>query len=125
MIPQGIITKPPSAELKPDQKDEDSLPPYSVLDPILKAYIEDNMSPSDIAAQGFEAQIVNEVIKKVNRSEFKRRQAPPILRNIQRFWFRQAFPDCLAHVLKTGKRVKKKITGTRCIFLSVLSTAIN
>ena len=80
VIPQATMTKPPSAELRPDQKDEDSLPPYSVLDGILTAYIEDNLSLEDIAAQGFDIQLVKDIVSKVDKAEFKRRQAPLVLR---------------------------------------------
>ncbi len=80
VIPQSIISKAPSAELRPNQKDEDSLPPYAVLDSILKAYIEENMSLEKIVAQGFDEYLVKDVINKVDRSEYKRKQAPITLR---------------------------------------------
>jgi len=71
------MTKPPSAELKPGQKDTDSLPPYDELDPILKGYIEDDLSPEELVAAGSRAETVARVISLVDRSEYKRRQAPP------------------------------------------------
>jgi len=74
IIPENIITKAPSAELRPDQKDQDSLPPYEVLDEILKAYVEENKSPEEIA-QKYDKEIVSSIIKKINASEYKRRQA--------------------------------------------------
>ena len=77
VIPQSVIDKPPSAELRPDQKDEDSLPPYSILDPILKAYVEDDYAFDDIVAMGFEADTVKRIITLVDRNEYKRRQSPP------------------------------------------------
>jgi NAD+ synthase (glutamine-hydrolysing) len=77
VIPQSVIDKPPSAELRPDQKDEDSLPPYSVLDPILKAYVEDDYSFDDIVAMGYERDTVKQIITLVDRNEYKRRQSPP------------------------------------------------
>ena len=77
VIPQNVLTKAPSAELRPDQKDEDSLPPYEVLDPILEAYIERDEGVDEIMAHGFDEQVVVEVISLVDRAEFKRRQAPP------------------------------------------------
>ena len=77
VIPRSIIERPPSAELRPDQKDEDSLPPYAVLDPIIRAYVEEDQAPDDIAAEGFRSEVVNEVVRLVHRSEHKRRQAPP------------------------------------------------
>ncbi|MFU8794895.1 MAG: NAD+ synthase [Dethiobacteria bacterium] len=80
IIPGRTISKAPSAELRPDQKDEDSLPPYNILDPILHYYIEENMSAEAIINKGFEAKTVQEVIYMVDRSEFKRRQAAPGLR---------------------------------------------
>jgi NAD+ synthase (glutamine-hydrolysing) len=84
LIPQRIIDKAPTAELRPDQKDEDSLPPYRVLDPILHAYVEQDRSAADIVALGFDAATVAEVIRMVDRSEYKRRQAPPGVRITQR-----------------------------------------
>ena len=77
VIPDRVITRPPSAELRPDQKDSDSLPPYEVLDPILEAYIEDSRSIAEIAAMGYGEAIVRRVAALVRRSEYKRRQAPP------------------------------------------------
>ena len=77
LIPAPIINKPPSAELRPDQKDVDSLPPYEVLDPILTAYVEEDKSVDQIVALGFEKTIVQKTAKLVDRSEYKRRQAPP------------------------------------------------
>lgn len=79
-IPPDSITKPPSAELRPDQKDSDSLPEYDVLDPILEAYIEENLTPAQIADKGFDPELVNDVIRSVDRAEYKRRQAAPGLR---------------------------------------------
>ena len=77
MIPQAVIDKPPSAELRPDQRDQDSLPPYDVLDAVLKAYVEEDRSHAEIVEMGFDPQIVQQVIKLVDYSEYKRRQAPP------------------------------------------------
>ncbi|ULA64416.1 MAG: Glutamine-dependent NAD(+) synthetase [Nitrospira sp.] len=76
VIPKRIIDRAPTAELRPNQKDEDSLPPYAVLDPILKAYVEEDRSPEEIAAMGFDRAVVAKVIGLVDRSEYKRRQAP-------------------------------------------------
>ena len=76
VIPEAIIKKLPSAELKPNQLDQDTLPPYEILDPILQSYIEEGLSKEEIIAQGFNPEIVDWVIKAVNRSEYKRRQAP-------------------------------------------------
>jgi len=79
-IPAGIITKPPSAELKPDQVDQDSLPAYDVLDGILERYIEREMNAQAIIAEGYDADVVGRVIRLVDRTEYKRRQAPPVLK---------------------------------------------
>src|SRR3989442_2800794 len=76
-IPERGITKPPSAELKPGQKDVDSPPPYAQLDPTLRGYIEDDLSPEELVAAGHRPEIVARVIQLVDRSEYKRRQAPP------------------------------------------------
>ncbi len=77
MIPKSIITKPPSAELRPEQLDTDSLPPYDVLDPILKAYVEDDLSVDEIVSLGYKKSLVKRIIKMVDQNEYKRRQAPP------------------------------------------------
>jgi len=81
VIPQSTLEKPPSAELRPDQKDSDSLPPYDVLDAILEDYIEDSHSAEQIAAdRKFDVQIVKRVIRLVDRAEYKRQQAAPGLK---------------------------------------------
>tara|TARA_B100000029_G_scaffold81621_1_gene72574 strand:+ start:94 stop:984 length:891 start_codon:yes stop_codon:yes gene_type:complete len=77
VIPVSIIEKPPSAELREDQLDSDSLPDYEVLDPVVKAYVEDDFSYQDMVDQGHDAQVVRQVIAAVDRNEYKRRQAPP------------------------------------------------
>ena len=77
IIPKRVFIKPPSAELRPDQKDEDSLPPYPVLDPILQAYVEEDKGVEDIAKMGFKERMIKEVIQMVDRNEYKRRQSPP------------------------------------------------
>jgi NAD+ synthase (glutamine-hydrolysing) len=76
-IPAGVLTKAPSAELRPDQKDTDTLPPYDILDPILKAYVEDDLAIDQIVAMGFDRDTVIRVARLVDRSEYKRRQAAP------------------------------------------------
>ncbi len=76
-IPASIVERPPSAELRPDQKDEDSLPPYAVLDPILDGYVEQHLGREQLLARGFEATDVDRVIALVDGAEYKRRQAPP------------------------------------------------
>jgi NAD+ synthase (glutamine-hydrolysing) len=80
IIPENIIKKAPSAELKPNQKDTDSLPPYDVLDPILYQYVDMQVSEPQIVKLGFDKDIVRKVIRMVNANEFKRYQAPPVLR---------------------------------------------
>jgi NAD+ synthase (glutamine-hydrolysing) len=80
VIPQRVIDRPPSAELRPDQKDSDSLPPYDVLDAILEAFIEEDLSVDEIVARGFERATVGRVLDLVKRNEYKRRQAPPGVR---------------------------------------------
>ena len=77
VIPQAIIDKPPSAELRPDQTDQDTLPPYEELDPIVKAYVEEDYSLAEMVAQGHDEAAVRQVISFVDRNEYKRRQAPP------------------------------------------------
>jgi NAD+ synthase (glutamine-hydrolysing) len=76
-IPERVLTKPPSAELKPGQKDSDSLPPYEELDPILRGYVEEDLSPEELVAAGNRPETVSRVIQLVDRSEYKRRQSPP------------------------------------------------
>jgi NAD+ synthetase len=80
VIPQRILEKPPSAELKPDQTDQDDLPPYDVLDEILTAYIEENKTEEEIIAKGFEPEVVTETVCRIHRNEHKRYQAPPGLK---------------------------------------------
>ncbi|MDA8351229.1 MAG: NAD+ synthase [Pseudomonadota bacterium] len=80
VIPQRVIERPPSAELRPEQKDSDALPPYEVLDPILAAFIEEDLSVDEIAARGFDRATVGRVLDLVKRNEYKRRQAPPGVR---------------------------------------------
>ena len=77
VIPQNIVRKAPSAELRPNQKDEDSLPPYPTLDPILQAYVEEDKDLEEIAKLGFKENMIKEVIRMVDRNEYKRRQSPP------------------------------------------------
>ena len=79
-IPERVIEREPTAELRPDQKDTDSLPPYEVLDPILEAFIEDDLSVEEICERGFDRAVVARVLDMVKRAEYKRRQAPPGVR---------------------------------------------
>ena len=80
IIPLNILTKAPSAELRPDQKDSDSLPPYEILDAILYQYIERVQGPNEIKTQGFDAALVDRVLRMVNINEYKRNQFCPIIR---------------------------------------------
>jgi NAD+ synthase (glutamine-hydrolysing) len=77
IIPKSVIERPPTAELRPDQKDEDSLPPYDILDKILLAYVEEDRDPEELIASGFDRDTVLEIVRKVDINEYKRRQAPP------------------------------------------------
>ncbi|MDB6093338.1 MAG: nadE [Verrucomicrobia bacterium] len=80
IIPRNTIDKPPSAELRPDQTDQDSLPPYDMLDAILRGYVEEGLSRADLVAQGFGEAVVNDVVRKVDLNEYKRKQAAPGLK---------------------------------------------
>jgi len=80
IIPNSTLEKPPSAELKPNQKDQDTLPPYDVLDEILRLYVEENLSARDIISRGFEEETVRWVQRRVDLNEYKREQAAPGLK---------------------------------------------
>src|SRR5687767_4736969 len=80
LIPRNSITKPPSAELRPNQTDQDSLPPYEVLDAIVEAYVEEGLDVEEIAAKGHPRPLVKKILTAIDRAEYKRRQAPPGLR---------------------------------------------
>jgi NAD+ synthase (glutamine-hydrolysing) len=80
LIPESVITKPPSAELRPDQRDDQSLPPYDVLDPILEAYVEDDRTAGEIVEMGHDEAVVRRVTRLVDIAEYKRRQCPPGVR---------------------------------------------
>jgi len=94
VIPASTIEKAPSAELRPDQKDSDSLPPYEVLDSILEDYVEDNRSPDAIAAQhSYDPELVRKVVRMVDKSEYKRQQAAPGLKISEKaFGFGRRYP---------------------------------
>jgi NAD+ synthase len=77
VMPERVITKPPTAELKPNQTDQDTLPPYEVLDGILKGLIEGQMGIRAVAAKGYDVEMVRRVYRMLTRAEYKRRQAPP------------------------------------------------
>jgi NAD+ synthase (glutamine-hydrolysing) len=80
VMPESIVTRPPSAELRPDQKDQDSLPPYEVLDRILQGYVEEDLGRDQLVDRGLDAQVVERVIRLVDLAEYKRRQNPPGIR---------------------------------------------
>ena len=80
IIPENISTRPPSAELRDNQTDQDSLPPYETLDAIMEGYMELNRSPAEIVAQGYSPADVSRVVGLIKKSEYKRRQAPPGVR---------------------------------------------
>ncbi len=84
IIPVNILTKEPSAELRPDQKDSDSLPPYEILDQILFSFIEETKGRDDIISKGFDSDLVKRILRMVNMNEWKRWQAPPVLRISQK-----------------------------------------
>jgi NAD+ synthase (glutamine-hydrolysing) len=80
LVPASVLERPPSAELRYEQRDQDSLPPYDVLDPILEAYVEQDLDAEEIVRQGFARKDVDHVIRLVDLAEYKRRQAPPGVR---------------------------------------------
>jgi NAD+ synthase (glutamine-hydrolysing) len=80
IVPEAVLTKPPSAELRPDQRDDQSLPPYEVLDPILEAYVEGDLTAGEIVAAGHDADVVRRIVRLVDLAEYKRRQTPPGVR---------------------------------------------
>jgi len=84
VIPLRVLERPPSAELAPDQRDEDSLPPYPLLDSLLELYVEQDLGPAELVAKGFDPQVVEQVLKLVDGSEYKRHQAPPGVRITRR-----------------------------------------
>ena len=80
MIPSATLTKPPSAELRPDQRDDQSLPPYDVLDAVLAMYVEQDRTAAEIIAHGFDESLVRRIVRLVDNNEYKRRQLPPGVR---------------------------------------------
>ena len=106
-IPERILTKPPSAELRPGQKDTDSLPAYDELDPILKGYVEDDLSPEELVAAGHRPETVARVIQLVDRSEYKRRQAPPGVKITPRAFGRDRRMPIVNRYSPNGARIQK------------------
>jgi NAD+ synthase (glutamine-hydrolysing) len=80
VVPSAVLTKAPSAELRPDQRDDESLPPYDILDPVMEGYVEADRSPDDMVGAGFDPAAVARVVGLVDRAEYKRRQMPPGVR---------------------------------------------
>jgi len=80
LVPESVLDKPPSAELRPDQRDSDSLPDYALLDPILEGYVEGDLSVAELEEAGFDPDTVRRIARLVDRNEYKRRQAPPGVR---------------------------------------------
>ena len=80
LVPESVLTKPPSAELRPDQRDDQSLPPYEMLDPIIEAYVEDDRTRAEVVAMGFDPDVVERITRLVDTAEYKRRQTPPGVR---------------------------------------------
>src|SRR3712207_9260240 len=77
VVPESVLTKPPSAELRPDQRDDQSLPPYEVLDPIVTAYVEKDMTRGELVAEGNDPELVARITRMIDVAEYKRRQNPP------------------------------------------------
>jgi hypothetical protein len=103
VIPQSTIDKPPSAELRPGQKDSDTLPPYEILDNILEDYVEDYRTAEQIAAErGYEVRLVRDVIRMIERSEYKRQQAAPGLKITPKLWL---WPPFLSP--KSGQKIRR------------------
>ena len=80
LIPGAVLDKAPSAELRPDQRDDESLPPYEILDPVMAGYVEEDLSPDELIAAGFDRADVERVVALIDRAEYKRRQMPPGVR---------------------------------------------
>lgn len=112
IIPQATIDKPPSAELRPDQKDQDTLPPYAVLDGILRAYVEERKSPADIIKLGYQAEVVMDVINRIDRNEYKRYQAAPGLKVTSQsfgFGWRMPIAQRFTERFEASKTVDKSV----------------
>ena len=110
-IPDRVFTKPPSAELRPGQTDQDELPPYDVLDPILEAYVEEERSIREMIAMGYDEAVVRKVVEMVDRSEYKRRQAPPGLKITARAFGKDRRLPITNKFRQTGVSVPERVTG--------------
>src|SRR5688572_3954638 len=106
-IPESTLTRPPTAELRPGQRDEDSLPPYAVLDPILEAYVEQDQSPQDLVAAGILPELVERVVRLVDNNEYKRRQSPPGIKVTSRAFGRdRRLP--ISHAFRRSERAAEQ-----------------
>jgi NAD+ synthase (glutamine-hydrolysing) len=112
-IPERVFTKPPSAELRPGQTDQDELPPYETLDPILQAYVEEERSIREIIALGFDEKIVRKIVEMVDRSEYKRRQAPPGVRITARAFGKDRRLPITNRFRQPGAHIPERVTGRR------------
>ena len=110
-IPERVITKPPTAELKPNQKDSDSLPPYEELDPILRGYVEQDLGPEELVAAGNRPETVARVIQLVDRSEYKRRQYPPGVKITPRAFGRDRRMPIVNRYVPNGARPPSPLKG--------------
>jgi NAD+ synthase (glutamine-hydrolysing) len=112
-IPDRVFTKPPSAELRPGQTDQDELPPYEVLDPILHAYVEEERSISEMIAMGFDEAVIRKVVEMVDRSEYKRRQAPPGVKITARAFGKDRRLPITNRFRQRGTKIPERVTGRR------------
>jgi NAD+ synthase (glutamine-hydrolysing) len=111
-IPESTLTRPPTAELRPNQRDEDSLPPYAVLDPILEAYVEEDQSPEEMIAAGFLPDVVHRIVRMVDGNEYKRRQSPPGIKVTPRAFGRDRRLPISQAFRRNTKPVKKLTKAT-------------
>ena len=124
-IPETILTKAPSAELRPDQTDQDSLPPYELLDQILEFHVEQSQSAEEIIARGFDEATVRRVLRLVRMAEFKRKQAAPGPQSdFARLRHRLADADCAAGISLPGSRVRAALAEVRLNVIVVFAIVI-
>jgi NAD+ synthase (glutamine-hydrolysing) len=110
LVPEPILTKAPSAELRPDQRDEESLPPYPVLDPVIAGYVEGDRSADDLIAEGYDPAVVGRVVELVDRAEYKRRQMPPGVRiSTKAFGRDRRMP--ITNRYRTGRPTRGAVSG--------------
>jgi NAD+ synthase (glutamine-hydrolysing) len=111
VVPESVLTKPPSAELRPDQRDDESLPPYEVLDPVMAGYVEGDRSADDLVAEGFDPAAVARVVGLVDRAEYKRRQMPPGVRISGKAFGKDRRMPITNHY-RSGVRTPPSVDGT-------------